>query len=80
MTIAGSALGTGFQTASARLTSGRINANPTGTLALTSNDASNVTFTSSYGSLSLGSVGNNSYTGTLVPYNNLYRLGGGVVR
>ena len=77
VTIAGGALGTGYQSAAAWLSSGRINSNPSGTLALTSSDSSNPVFTSSYANLYLGSIGNNTFTGTITPAGNTYRLGGG---
>jgi autotransporter-associated beta strand protein len=56
----------------------RIDPNSQGTLALTTNTAENISFADLNLSLaSLGALGNVSYTGTLTPNSNLYRLGGG---
>jgi autotransporter-associated beta strand protein len=57
------------------LTSGRIVNTSAGTIALVQ-DEENINM-AGYTSLSLGAIGNVTYTGTLTPVNNIYRLGGG---
>ena len=61
------------------LSSGAIAATSSGALALTANCAQNLNFQSptTYASLSLGSSGSNTYSGTLMPADTTYRLGGG---
>jgi autotransporter-associated beta strand protein len=56
----------------------RINTSSAGTVALAVNSAAALNFNStSLASVSLGSVGNTSYTGALTPFATTYRLGGG---
>jgi autotransporter-associated beta strand protein len=57
------------------LYSGRIVNTSAGTIALVQ-DEGNINM-AGYTSLSLGAIGNVTYTGTLTPVNNIYRLGGG---
>jgi len=57
------------------LFSGRIVNTSAGTIALVQ-DEGNINM-AGYASLSLGAIGNVTYTGTLTPVNNIYRLGGG---
>ncbi len=66
----------GFTTAGLWAGSGRIAAASSGVLALPANDSSNVDF-SSTSSLFLGTTGNFTYSGTLTPGSNGFRLGGG---
>ncbi len=57
------------------LSSLNIGANSDGTVALTGNDSESVSFAGS--NLSLGAVGNATFSGTLTPNGTTYRLGGG---
>ena len=69
---------TGLNTAATWLASGKIAANPTGTLALAANESSALNFSGgTLNNLSLGSVGNNTFSGTITPGANGYQLGGG---
>ena len=65
-----------YTTASSWIGSGKINANSTGALALTASSNEDINF-SGYNTLSLGAVGNETYTGTITPANSGYNLGGG---
>jgi autotransporter-associated beta strand protein len=75
------ALGAGFN---GQLQTGlnRISPLSTGTVALTGNTAENLNFDggstgANLPTASLGAYGNVTYTGTLTPFGNVYRLGGG---
>ncbi len=60
------------------LYSGRIVNTSAGTIALVQDEGNINMAVAGYTSLSLGAIGNNvTYTGTLTPVNNIYRLGGG---
>lgn len=63
------------------LNSGRIVPTSSGTLALTGNSAELIDLTSAgsgaYTNLSLGATGNYTYSGTLSPLSNTFKLGGG---
>jgi autotransporter-associated beta strand protein len=66
-----------YLTASGWLSSGLINPNSTGVVALSGNSSLSITMTG-YSSLSLGAVpGGATYRGTLTPAGSTYRLGGG---
>ena len=65
-----------YTTASSWLGSGKVNANSTGALALTAFSNENINF-AGYNTLSLGAVGNETYTGTITPASSGYNLGGG---
>ena len=57
-----------------------INANSTGVVALATNSGSTLDFGalgSGAANLSLGSYGSNAFTGSVLPYNNTFQLGGG---
>jgi autotransporter-associated beta strand protein len=55
---------------------GRIDPSSAGALALVGNYTSGITMTN-YNSLSIGSTGNYTLSGTITPANNVYKLGGG---
>ena len=76
--INGGVLSTAGNTAAAWLASGKIAASPTGTLALAANDNSALNFSGgTLNNLSLGSIGANTFSGTITPGGNGYLLGGG---
>ena len=64
-------------TAAQCLQSGLIAASSYGCLALAASDNSALVFSASYNGLYLGSIGNNTFSGTLAPGGNGYLLGGG---
>ena len=70
---------TAIYTPAGWLSNGVIAASSSGALALTASCAQNLNFQSptTYAGLALGSVGNNTYSGTLTPVGTTYRLGGG---
>ncbi len=70
--------GTTFGTLQEWLGSGKIDPASTGTLALTGNSGNTIDFHSTgYPGLLLGASTAATYTGTLTPFNGIYRLGGG---
>lgn len=70
--------GSTFTTIQDLLDSGRIDTASAGTLALTGNSSDSINFsTGSYSNLLLGASTASTYTGTLTPFNGVYRLGGG---
>ena len=70
--------GSAFPTIQGLLDSGKIDKTSTGTLALTGNSSESIDFnTSGYSNLLLGASTDSTFTGTLTPYNGVYRLGGG---
>ena len=73
------AAGVGFSDIQARFLS-RIAVNSPGAVALANNSSENLDFSATGAnqpSLALGAIGNAAYSGTLKPYGNTYRLGGG---
>jgi autotransporter-associated beta strand protein len=65
-----------YSDAAAWLNSGMIDPNSGGALALVSSTAEDIDL-SSFAPLSLGAVGNVTYSGVLIPYSGSYELGGG---
>ncbi len=67
-----------YATSNAWLSSGKIVNTAAGALALLQNEGNiNMASGSGYANMSLGAAGSVTYTGTLTPMNNTYRLGGG---
>lgn len=72
----GGALATGYALDQAAL--GRLTANSAGTIAMSSDSSNNLDFSATGANLavSLGAIGNRTYSGTLTPQGGTYRLGG----
>jgi fibronectin-binding autotransporter adhesin len=72
------AAGDAYSTAQAWISSGRILNTSTGSLALTANEGNiNLSTSPGYSTLSIGAIGNVTYTGAITPSGNTYYLGGG---
>ena len=56
---------------------GSFSISPSGAVAITGNSSETVNMSPSYPTLSLGSIGNNTFSGTLNPSGSTYYLGGG---
>jgi autotransporter-associated beta strand protein len=56
---------------------GSFSVSPSAAVAITANSSETVNMSPSYPTLSLGSIGNNTFSGTLNPSGNTYYLGGG---
>lgn len=70
--------GSAYATIQGLLDSGRIDTASVGTLALTGNSSDSINFNiGGYSNLLLGASTASTYTGTLTPWNGVYRLGGG---
>lgn len=70
--------GSAYPTIQDLLDSGKIDKTSSGTLALTGNSSDSINFNASgYSNLLLGASTASTYTGTLTPFNGVYRLGGG---
>jgi fibronectin-binding autotransporter adhesin len=57
---------------------GSFSVSPSAAVAITANSSENITMPGGYPTLSLGSIGNNTYSGTLTPSGSTYYLGGGI--
>lgn len=70
--------GSSYGTLQGWLDSGKIDKTSSGTLALTANSSESINFnTTGYSNLLFGASSASTYTGTLTPWNGVYRLGGG---
>ena len=76
--VGGSGAPSGSGSVNAWLASNTINVASTGAVGITANSSETVNFTSTYPGVGLGSIGNNTFSGTITPANQTYRLGGGV--
>ncbi|MGI5869362.1 MAG: autotransporter-associated beta strand repeat-containing protein [Kiritimatiellia bacterium] len=70
--------GSAYPTIQGLLDSGKIDQTSSGTLALSGDSSESIDFSASgYDNLMLGASTASAYTGTLTPFNGVYRLGGG---
>jgi autotransporter-associated beta strand protein len=72
----GAAIGGGYATLADWLGGGRLATTSAGAILLTANDATAASF-ADYPGMSVGGVGNATYSGSLTPGGDAYRLGGG---